>query len=80
MPSRDGSDYVAADQYFRLLKKHSVKFYDTSADVEEPDSGYNDDDEDDDDESSDDLVFDDDGVGHLFPEVTENSSKQPPLL
>lgn len=46
--SRDGGDYVAGDEYFQLLKKHSVKFYDTSADVKEPDSGYNDDDNDDD--------------------------------
>jgi hypothetical protein len=50
LPSRDGADYVAADDYFQLLKKHSVKFYDTSADVEEPDSGYNDDDDDNDSE------------------------------
>jgi hypothetical protein len=53
LPSRDGLDYVAADAYFQLLKQHSVKFYDTSADVEEPDSGYNDDDDESSDEDED---------------------------
>jgi hypothetical protein len=74
LPSRDGSDYVAADPYFQLLKKHSVKFYDTSADVEEPDSGYNDDDEDDDNDDDDDsLDLGDNGTSDLFPELTEKS-------
>jgi hypothetical protein len=45
LPPKDGNDYVKADPYFKLLDKHSVLFYDTSADVPEPDSGYNDDDE-----------------------------------
>ncbi|HTF45502.1 MAG TPA: hypothetical protein VK641_16470, partial [Terriglobales bacterium] len=43
----NSKDYVAADEYFRLLTEHSVKFYDTSADVEEPDSGYDHDDSED---------------------------------
>jgi Reverse transcriptase (RNA-dependent DNA polymerase) len=46
LPSKGGNDYVKADPYFMLLAKHSVRFYDTSADVPEPDSGYNDEDDD----------------------------------
>ena len=46
LPSKNGSDYVKEDTYFELLDKYSVRFYDTSADVPEPDSGYNDEDDD----------------------------------
>jgi hypothetical protein len=73
LPSLDGSDYVTADEYFGLLKKFSVKFYDTSADVEEPDSGYNDEDEDDEyedeelSETEESSVFD--SENSLFPDV-----------
>jgi len=72
LPSRDGSDYVAGDAYFGLLKKFSVMFYDTSADVEEPDSGYNDEEEEDEDEELSDMeeidVFDSDNS--LFPDLS----------
>lgn len=30
LPSKDGTDYVAGDDFFSLLAKHGVKFYDTS--------------------------------------------------
>jgi hypothetical protein len=75
LPSRDGNDYVAADEYFQLLKKHSVKFYDTSADVEEPDSGYNDDDENEDldlDEKEEETSV----VGEMSPEEIQRLLEQ----
>ena len=78
LPSQDGRDYIAGDAYFGLLKKFNVKFYDTSADVEEPDSGYNDEDENDKDEdeelseTEEISVFDSDNS--LFPDV----SPEPP--
>lgn len=54
LPSQDNTNYITQDEYFKLLKNHDVKFYDTSANVEEPDSGYNDEDEDEDDYEPDD--------------------------
>jgi len=30
LPSKDGSDYVAVDDFFGLLAKHAVMFYDIS--------------------------------------------------
>jgi len=58
LPALNNTDYTVVDPYFQILKKHSVRFYDTSAEVEAPDSGYNDDDDDDDSEL---LEDDDDG-------------------
>lgn len=81
LPSRDGSDYVAADEYFQILRKHGVKFYDTSADVAEPDSGYNDDDDDDNDSEHLDLEDDDEPSeedSSMSPEEIEKLLKQFP--
>jgi hypothetical protein len=83
LPSLDGTDYVAADPYFQLLKKYSVKFYDTSADVEEPDSGYNDDDEDEDEDEDEDSLSTDEIVtfdmgDSLFPEVSPEPPRPTP--
>jgi Reverse transcriptase (RNA-dependent DNA polymerase) len=76
LPSKDGKHYVGTDEYFQVLKKHSVKFYDTSADVEEPDSGYNDDDDNEDsdlDEEDDDESPD---VEAMSPEDIEKLMEQ----
>ena len=74
LPSKDGKHYVGTDEYFQILDKHSVKFYDTSADVEEPDSGYNDDDDNEDldlEEEEDDDDDDDSDVEAMSPEDIE---------
>jgi hypothetical protein len=54
--SANGTDYVAADPYFKILQEHAVRFFDNSEDIEVPeDNGYDDDvDEDDEDEDEED--------------------------
>ncbi len=43
LPPVGGLDFVQSDVFFGILAKFDVRFYDTSANVPEPDSGYEDD-------------------------------------
>ena len=51
LPSLSGRDYVSDDPYFSILKRHEVRFFDNSNDLDVPeDEGYNDDDHDEEEE------------------------------
>ena len=63
LPSLSGRDYVSDDPYFSILKRHEVRFFDNSDDLDVPeDKGYNDegDDEDDQEDDEDDQEDDED--------------------
>jgi hypothetical protein len=59
LPSLAGTDFVAADPYFSILQRGGVRFFDTTADVEAPESGYEEDEDYEDDEEDDDDGDDD---------------------
>ncbi len=71
LPSKDGTDYVAADPFFSILKAGNVRFYDVDEPWEDGYSDYSDGDDEiwDDDDEDDEDSEDDTEVPPIFPEL-----------